>query len=106
MTPLKARNAEIARARRGSTYCHPAIANRPANACSIVPGEEGHDRVLPLLSALRKSKLARAGAISIEKINAPSRAKATVHAIGLNSRPSTRCRVKMGRYAVMMMAMA
>jgi hypothetical protein len=37
---------------------------------------------------------------------APNRANATVQAIGLNSRPSTRCRVKMGMYAVMMMAMA
>jgi hypothetical protein len=33
----------------------------------------------------------------IEKITAPNKAKATVQAIGRNSRPSTRCRVKMGK---------
>ncbi len=38
----------------------------------------------------------------MEKSNAPSNAKATVQAMGLKRRPSTRCRVKMGRYAVTM----
>jgi len=33
-----------------------------------------------------------------------SHAKLTVHAIGLNSRPSTRSSVKIGAYAVMMIA--
>ena len=42
----------------------------------------------------------------MEKMMAPNRAKATVQAMGLNKRPSTRCSVKMGRYAVMMMATA
>src|ERR1035438_4144953 len=38
--------------------------------------------------------------------SAPSRAKATVHAMGLNNRPSTRCRVKMGRYETIIMTRA
>ena len=42
----------------------------------------------------------------MEKINAPSKANATVQAIGLNNRPSTACKVKIGRYAVTMMPMA
>ena len=42
----------------------------------------------------------------MENVSAPSSAKATVQAMGLNSRPSMRCSVKMGMYAVMMMAMA
>ena len=42
----------------------------------------------------------------MEKSKAPSKANATVQAIGLNSFPSTRCSVKIGRYAVMMMPMA
>ena len=42
----------------------------------------------------------------MEKITAPSSANATVQAIGRKSRPSTRCRVKIGRYAVMMIVMA
>ena len=46
---------------------------------------------------LGKKRLASAGAISIEKTMAPNRAKATVQAMGLNKRPSTRCNVKMGR---------
>jgi len=41
----------------------------------------------------------------MEKIRAPSRANATVQAIGLNKRPSTACNVKIGKYAVMMIAM-
>jgi len=36
------------------------------------------------------------------KSSAPIRAKVTVQAIGLKRRPSTACRVNMGRYAVMM----
>ena len=46
---------------------------------------------------LRKNKLASTGATSIENSSAPSRANATVQAMGLNSRPSTRCSVKIGR---------
>ena len=42
----------------------------------------------------------------MEKINAPSKANATVHAMGLNNRPSTACKVKMGKYAVTMIPMA
>ena len=45
---------------------------------------------------LRKRTLDRTGAMSIEKVSAPSNAKATVNAMGLNSRPSTRCSVKIG----------
>ena len=55
---------------------------------------------------LRKKKLDNTGAISMENVSAPNNAKATVQAMGLNSRPSTRCSVKMGTYAVMMMLMA
>ena len=33
----------------------------------------------------------------MEKIKAPNKAKATVHAMGLKSRPSTACKVKIGR---------
>src|ERR1035441_2700102 len=53
-----------------------------------------------------KKKLASTGATTMEKINAPHRAKATVHAIGLKSRPSTACSVKIGRYAVMIIETA
>ena len=42
----------------------------------------------------------------MEKVSAPRSAKATVHAMGRKRRPSTACKVKMGRYAVMMMAIA
>ena len=55
---------------------------------------------------LAKRKLDSTGARSREKISAPSSAKATVHAIGRNKRPSTACSVKIGRYAVMMMPIA
>ena len=48
------------------------------------------------LTPLRNNMLARTGATRIEKVSAPSRAKATVKAMGLNSRPSTRCSVKIG----------
>ncbi len=37
------------------------------------------------------------GAMSRANNNAPSSAKATVHAMGRNKRPSTRCKVKIGR---------
>src|ERR1035441_2120113 len=50
----------------------------------------------------RKRKLDSTGAITMEKSSAPSRAKATVQAMGLNSRPSTLSRVKIGRDAVVM----
>ena len=55
---------------------------------------------------LGRRRLASTGAISMENSNAPSKANATVQAIGLNRRPSTRCSVNIGRYAVMMMAIA
>ncbi len=55
---------------------------------------------------LGKNRLERTGASSMENISAPSSAKATVQAIGLKSRPSTCCKVKIGRYAVMMMPIA
>ena len=55
---------------------------------------------------LAKKKLERTGATRMENKSAPSSANATVQAMGLNNRPSTRCSVKMGRYAVIMMAMA
>ena len=57
------------------------------------------------LAPLGNTTAAITGPISIEKIRAPNSANATVQAIGLNKRPSTACRVKIGRYAVMMMAM-
>ena len=62
-----------------------------------VSREERHHRVLPFFAPLRNRKLASTGATSIENISAPSSANATVHAIGLNSRPSTLCSVKIGR---------
>ena len=55
---------------------------------------------------LRKNVAASTGAMRMEKTMAPRRAKATVQAIGRNNLPSTRCSVKIGRYAVMIMAMA
>ena len=54
----------------------------------------------------RKPQKVPLGTSSIENIKAPSSAKATVQAMGLQRRPSTRWRVKMGRYAVIMMPMA
>ena len=44
----------------------------------------------------RKKKLASTGDTTIENSSAPNNANATVQAIGLNRRPSTRCSVKMG----------
>ena len=41
--------------------------------------------------------LAITGATMMAKTSAPSSAKVTVHAMGLKRRPSTACRVKMGR---------
>jgi len=49
------------------------------------------------VAPLGKRKLASTGASTMEKIREPSRAKATVQAIGLKRRPSTDCRVKIGR---------
>ncbi len=46
---------------------------------------------------LRKAKLHSTGARMMEKMSAPSSAKATVQAMGWKRRPSTDCRVKMGR---------
>ncbi len=46
---------------------------------------------------LAKAKLASTGATNMEKSSAPSSAKTTVHAMGWNRLPSTRCRVKMGK---------
>src|ERR1700734_2098564 len=48
-----------------------------------------------------KRRLDRTGAMMMGKMSAPSRANATVQAMGRKRRPSTACRVKMGRYAVM-----
>jgi hypothetical protein len=62
--------------------------------------------VLPLFAPLLKSMLAMTGATMMAKMSAPSRAKVTVQAMGLKSRPSTACSVKMGRYEVMMMPRA
>ena len=71
-----------------------AHAQRPA----VALGHPGHHRIVPFAArACRRQKLESTGAISIEKISAPSSAKATVQAMGLNSRPSTRCSVKIGR---------
>ena len=58
------------------------------------------------LAPFAKAKLASTGAIRIENIRAPSSANATVHAMGWNSLPSTRSSVKIGKYAVIMMAIA
>ena len=49
------------------------------------------------LAPLGNTTAAITGPISIEKMRAPSRANATVQAIGLNKRPSTRCKVKIGK---------
>ena len=46
---------------------------------------------------LRKNVAASTGAMRIENVMAPRRAKATVQAMGRNNRPSTRCSVKIGR---------
>ena len=72
--------------------------NGRANRDAIVAGEPLHDRVLPLLGALAgTAMLAITGATTMAKTSAPSSAKVTVQAMGLKSRPSTACRVKMGR---------
>jgi hypothetical protein len=49
------------------------------------------------LAPLLKKKLASTGAISMEKTRPPISAKVTIQAMGLKRRPSTACRVKMGR---------
>jgi len=53
-----------------------------------------------------KKKLGEHGSEQKEKMRPPSRAKLTIQAMGLKRRPSTACRVKMGRYAVMMRSRA
>ena len=58
------------------------------------------------LAPLRKKMLASTGAMTMANTNAPIRAKVTVQAIGLKSRPSTACSVKIGRYEVIMMPRA
>ena len=59
------------------------------------------------VTPLRKNSAARAPERRGSRTSSrPSSANATVHAIGRNSRPSTRCSVKIGMYAVMMIAMA
>ena len=66
-------------------------------------------RVFPLGGSLtedRKLSEGREATQHGEEQRDPSRAKATVQAMGLNRRPSTDCKVKMGRYATMMMVMA
>ncbi len=72
---------------------HDGCAHRDA----IVADEPLHDGVLPFLGAVAERKLATTGATRMAKTSAPIRAKLTVHAIGLKSRPSTACKVKMGR---------
>ena len=58
------------------------VADRPANGGSLAFSQKRHDWVMRISFApLAKAKLARTGAIRIEKIGAPSRANATVHAI-------------------------
>ncbi len=49
------------------------------------------------LTPFSKTISASTDAMAIEKISAPSNANDTVQAIGLKRRPSTLCRVKMGR---------
>src|SRR5262249_13055157 len=56
--------------------------------------------------SFQKIRLAMTGAMVMENITAPSRANATVQAIGRNRRPSPCCSVKVGRYAVMMIVIA
>jgi len=76
-------------------------------SCASVMLDKPHQEwVVPLFRATTERKLDRTGASNMEKISAPSKANATVHAIGLKRRPSTACSVKIGRYAVMMMPIA
>ena len=96
ITPLNIKKAASARPATAMPTVNPAMFDRPTNSLAIVIDQEGHDRVVPFLYAFAEGDAGDTGAMSIEKIRAPSRAKATVQAMGLNKRPSTRCKVKMG----------
>src|SRR5262249_15642137 len=105
MIPLKLRYAEAARAAAATAkviqrkrMAHSSVL-RYAFVSHVITGLRHSRAFAP------KRKLERAGAMSIENMSDPSSAKDTVQAIGLNRRPSTRCKVKIGIYAVMMMLM-
>ena len=68
-----------------------------AAACGSASVRNSMTRLRRSLMPCGRSMLASTGAMRMENVMAPRRAKATVQAMGRNSRPSTRCSVKMGR---------
>ena len=79
----------------------------PVEAADVAAVQPLENRISPFLDSSAEEEAAEDRRDEAErKISAPSRAKATVHAMGLNRRPSTRCRVKIGRYETMMMMRA
>ncbi len=98
ITPLNSQERRKAKRADRTANRDAAVFDGPLHASAISAIQKFHHRVVPLARALRESrKLASTGAINIEKSSAPSSANATVQAMGLNSRPSTRCSVKIGR---------
>ena len=96
MTPLKPRNSVTTRQATPTPTVISTMAHAPAQATPIALGQKSQDRVVCSLTPLRNNRLAKTGATKIENVIAPRSAKATVHAMGRNSRPSTRCSVKIG----------
>ncbi len=74
-----------------------AMFDGPCGGNAIARGKPRHHGLSHSVAPLGKSRLERTGARRREKMSAPSRAKLTIHAIGRKRRPSTACRVKIGR---------
>ncbi len=72
-------------------------ADRNSQGPPVQRRHPGHHRVVPFARALREEEAREHGRNKDRKQQAPNSANATVHAMGLNKRPSTRCSVKIGR---------
>ena len=94
--------AELRKIAQGKQQCGDANGNdlmvdSPGGCRAIAPVSHLMTGFSHSVAPLGKRKLASTGASTMEKMRAPSRAKATVQAMGLKRRPSTDCKVKMGR---------
>ena len=87
--------------------CNVTPMNRQMQRPAVSFGQPANHRVVPFFRSLRIEEARPAPGRSASSRSArPDSANATVQAMGLNNRPSTRCSVKIGRYAVTMMAIA
>ncbi len=105
----RAAESKVTRYRQGE-HAHPdrdqAVVNRPAQAFAIALADKSHDRVFPFFRALGEGETGQNRRDHDGKDQGAEQAKTTVQAMGWKSLPSTRCRVKMGTKAVMVMTMA